>query len=166
MTVVAPSTKTARQARIAELLARGPVRSQSELARLLAEAGFAVTQATLSRDLEELGAVKLRRAGPGTAYALPGDPARPAGPDGRLGRILEDLLVATDASANLAVLRTPPGGAHLLASAVDRAGLPDVIGTVAGDDTVLVVTRGSRGGAALAGRLRQLAEAGSKGVNA
>jgi transcriptional regulator of arginine metabolism len=156
----APATKTARQGRIAELLARGTVRSQRELAGLLARQGVRVTQATLSRDLEDLGAVKVRRPGVGPVYAV-GDGSSAIGtgaPTVRLTRALEDLLVSVEASANLAVLRTPPGGAHLLASALDHAELTEVIGTVAGDDTVLAVTRDSNGGARLASRLRRLAE--------
>jgi transcriptional regulator of arginine metabolism len=161
----APLTKAARQARIVELVARQPVRSQGELAQLLAAEGVVVTQGTLSRDLEELGAIKLRGPDGGApAYVIPEDGApppvrsavEPAPP--RLARLLGELLVAADASGNLAVLRTPPGGAHFLASAIDRSGLPEVVGTIAGDDTVLVVTRETDGGAALADWLRELAE--------
>jgi transcriptional regulator of arginine metabolism len=161
-----PATKAARHARIAAVLARCAVHSQPELARLLAADGFAVTQATLSRDLDELGAVKLRGADGSLVYALPGEGGdrTPRGPEAaaaceaRLARTLEDLLVRADASANLVVLRTPPGGAHLLASAVDRAGLPDVLGTVAGDDTVLLVCRAPNGGDGVAAHLLRLAE--------
>jgi len=163
-TAVRPAlTKAGRQARIAALLSAGPVHSQSELGRLLADEGIAVTQATLSRDLEEIGAVKVRRPGAGTIYAvageLPGPTLRALGDDGetRISRLAVELLVSIDASANLAVARTPPGGAHLLASAIDRAALPDVLGTVAGDDTVLVITRDPAGGAAFADRLRRMA---------
>ena len=153
------ATKAARQARIVALLEQMPVRSQTELVRLLADEGVAVTQATLSRDLDELGAVKVRRPGEGTAYSVPdGAAGMPAVPAQRLARALEELLVSAEPSANLVVLRTPPGGAHLLASAVDRAGLAEVIGTVAGDDTVLVVARDPRGGTDLASRFRDLAE--------
>lgn len=150
-----PSTKVARQQRIADLVRRTPVRSQTELARLLAEKGLVVTQATLSRDLEELGATKVRRDN-GLVYAVDLD----HGPvDGdRLAKTLADLLVSAEPSANLVVLRTPPGGAHLLASALDRAGLDDVVGTIAGDDTVLVVTRRANGGAALARHLVRIAD--------
>src|SRR3954471_18159583 len=157
-------TKAGRQARIAGLLATSPVRSQSELGRLLSADGIDVTQATLSRDLEEIGAVKVRRPGVGTVYAVP--ESEPPGPalraladptDGRISRLAAELLVSVDASANLVVARTPPGGAHLLASAIDRADLPDVLGTVAGDDTVLLIARDPAGGAALAARLRRLA---------
>ncbi len=159
----APHTKAARQARVAEILAARQVQSQTELARLLAEQGVAVTQATLSRDLEELGAVKVRRAGGGLAYAIPDGAPVHAVEDaalGRLARLLEELLVSAEGAANLAVLRTPPGGAHFLASALDRAALPDVMGTVAGDDTVLVVSRDPAGGGELADHLRRLADGG------
>jgi len=161
----APATKAARQARISALIASMPIRSQSQLAELLAAEGVAVTQATLSRDLEEMGAVKVRRPGVGTVYAvgdeLPGPVLRALGErsEGRFSRLAAELLVGVDASANLVVLRTPPGGAQLLASAVDRAGLDDVLGTIAGDDTVLVVIRDPNGGPAFADRLRKMAGA-------
>ena len=162
----APATKAARQARIVELLGSQVVASQTQLGRLLADAGVAVTQATLSRDLDELGAVKVRTAA-GMAYAVPEENAPRGGTaeavDARLARLLEELLVSAEATGDLVVLRTPPGGAHLLGSALDRAGLPDVAGTLAGDDTVLLVTRSpgaspSPACAALAERLLRLAE--------
>jgi transcriptional regulator of arginine metabolism len=160
----APLTKAARHARIVALVSRQPVRSQGELAVLLAQEGIVVTQATLSRDLEELGAVKLRGPdGSGAAYVVPEDgtppPVRAAGDTTpqRLGRLLNELLVAADASGNLTVLRTPPGAAHFLASALDRAGLPEVVGTLAGDDTVMVVARAPLSGAELAERLMLIA---------
>jgi transcriptional regulator of arginine metabolism len=161
----APATKAARHAAIAEILRRVEVRSQPELAELLAGEGFAVTQATLSRDLVELGAVRVRR-GPGTlVYAVPGeggDRSPQAGVlqehlDGRLARLCEELLVTAEASANLVVLRTPPGAAQFLASAIDTAAPPWMIGTIAGDDTVLVVTREPDGGSAVAARFLALA---------
>jgi transcriptional regulator of arginine metabolism len=149
------STRAGRQARIVTLLSSHSVRSQSELATMLAEEGIDVTQATLSRDLEELGAVKLRGADGGTGvYVVPedGSPVRGvAGGTDRMARLLNDLLVSTDASGNLAVLRTPPGAAHYLASAIDRAALPHVVGTIAGDDTIFVVAREPMTGAELAG---------------
>jgi transcriptional regulator of arginine metabolism len=127
VTVVAPLTKAARQARIVELLETRTVPSQTELGRLLAEAGVAVTQATLSRDLEELGAVKVRTAA-GMAYAVPEENAPRGGTaeavDARLSRLLEELLVSAEATGELVVLRTPPGGAHYLGSALDRPGCP------------------------------------------
>jgi transcriptional regulator of arginine metabolism len=147
-----PLTRTARHARIVELIRETAVRSQTELVELLATGGVQVTQATLSRDLEELGAVKA-----GGVYLIPEDgraPLRQAEQaPARLVRLLRELLTGVDASANIAVLRTPPGAAQFLASALDRSGLPDVVGTIAGDDTILVVSRDAAGGTALADKL-------------
>jgi transcriptional regulator of arginine metabolism len=152
-----PGTRAARHARIVELIRDRPVRSQTELADLLAAGGVQVTQATLSRDLEELGAVKVRGADGPAAYLIPEDgkpPLRPAEQaPARLVRLLRELLTGVDASGNMAVLRTPPGAAQFLASALDRSGLPDVVGTIAGDDTILVVAREETGGAGLATKL-------------
>ena len=135
-------------------------RAAAELAALLADEGIDVTQATLSRDLEELGAVKLRGADGGVGvYVVPedGSPVRGvSGGTARLSRLLSELLVSTDSSANLAVLRTPPGGADYLASAIDRAALPYVVGTIAGDDTVFVAARDPMTGAELAAALESL----------
>ena len=154
-------TRAGRQARIVELLSANAVRSQTELAALLAEEGIETTQATLSRDLEELGAMKLRAAdGGGGVYVVPedGSPVRGVfGGTDRVSRLLSELLVSTDASGNLAVLRTPPGAAHYLASALDRASLPDVVGTIAGDDTILVIAREPTTGAQLAAKIEDLA---------
>jgi transcriptional regulator of arginine metabolism len=148
------TTRAGRQARIVAILSSAPVHSQTELAALLADDGIEVTQATLSRDLEELGAVKLRGAdGGGGVYVVPEDGSPVRGVTGgteRVARLLGELLVSTDASANLAVLRTPPGAAHYLASAIDRAALPEVVGTVAGDDTILVIAREPMTGAQVA----------------
>jgi transcriptional regulator of arginine metabolism len=164
-----PLTKAARQVRITHLVAGQTVRSQGELVDLLAAEGISVTQATLSRDLEDLGAVKRRSPDGGMAYHVPGDADAGAGVTdlgwSRLLRLLAELLVRVDASGNLAVLRTPPGAAQLLASAIDRASLPDVVGTVAGDDTLFVVSRAADGGAALAERMSQLAEGGSAALS-
>ncbi|OBJ71688.1 arginine repressor [Mycobacterium sp. 1274756.6] len=157
----APTTPTraGRQARIVALLAAGPVHSQGELAALLAAEGIEVTQATLSRDLEELGAVKLRGPEGGVGgYVIPedGNPMRLSGGTERLCRLLGELLVGTDASGNTAVLRTPPGAADYLASAIDRAALPYVVGTIAGDDTIFVLAREPMTGAELAAALVNL----------
>ncbi|WP_375478188.1 arginine repressor [uncultured Jatrophihabitans sp.] len=156
-------TKAARHARIVEVLAGRSVRSHAELAELLAAAGMHVTQATLSRDLDELGAVKLRTPDGGlAAYVVPEDGSPLAArrsddaPPHRLARLLSEMLTSAEASANLVVLRTLPGAAQFLASAIDRAALPDVLGTIAGDDTILVVARDARGGRALADRLLTL----------
>jgi len=159
--MTAAVTRSARQARIRALIEARPVTSQTHLAALLAESGVEVTQATLSRDLEELGAVKMRGSdGVPASYVLPPEnaPLRPAqAAPARLTRLLADLLTNAEGSANLAVLRTPPGAAQFLASAVDKVGLPDVLGTIAGDDTLLVVSRDPDGGPALADHLRALA---------
>ncbi|MEZ0164159.1 arginine repressor [Kineococcus sp. LSe6-4] len=158
-------TKAFRHDRIAAVLARYPVRSQTELATHLAQEGVAVTQATLSRDLVELGAVKVRDGDRGLVYALPAEggdrtPRRGVGQevlDARLARWCEELLVSAQASANLVVLRTPPGAAQFLASAVDHSVIPSLLGTIAGDDTVLVITRDPLGGDAVAARFLALA---------
>ena len=231
-----PATKAARQARIVAILSREQVHSQEQLASLLRQhAGMHVTQATLSRDLDELGVVRLRAAGGTLVYALPGDPGgpsshpgtafdypervraasgpsippapppapgaedaspharagtpgstgmaggtgavqppagqAPAGQDppaaqavpgggvsSRLVRYLKELLTSAEASANLVVLRTPAGAAQFLASAIDHAAWPAILGTVAGDDTVLVIARDPVGGDALAAEFLSLAE--------
>jgi transcriptional regulator of arginine metabolism len=154
-------TRAGRQARIIQLVTHHTIHSQTELAALLAGEGIEVTQATLSRDLDELGAVKLRGVNGGApVYVIPedGSPVRAvSGGTARLARVLSELLVSTDASGNLAVLRTPPGGAHFVASALDRAALPEVVGTVAGDDTILVVAREPLTGDQLAHRIEALA---------
>jgi transcriptional regulator of arginine metabolism len=150
--VTGPVTRAGRHARIVELIRQRAIRSQTELAELLAADGVQVTQATLSRDLEELRAVKV--AG---AYLIPEDGIRPLreveDAPARLLRLLRELLTGVDASGNIAVLRTPPGAAQFLASALDRSGLTDVVGTIAGDDTILVVARDVTGGKALADKL-------------
>ena len=237
----APATKAARQSRISAILAREQVHSQEQLAGLLTRyAGVHVTQATLSRDLDELGVVRLRAADGTLVYALPGDPGGPGSvpgtglPEGpppgpgtasddperirvtsapatdsasaagaggtsfangepavtaggsplaavpgtgpvpdpsvrlagaaaastmsRLVRYLKELLTSAEASANMVVLRTPAGAAQFLASAIDHAAWPAILGTVAGDDTVLVIARDPAGGEALAAEFRRLAE--------
>jgi transcriptional regulator of arginine metabolism len=214
VTPVSPVTKSARQAQITGILAQTAVRSQEELVELLAQRGVRVTQATLSRDLDELGAVRLRGPDGALVYALPGEPGGPgsrpgglgAGPAGpaarphrpgrpavpagvrgglgplarrtqvgqaasgvaaglpdrdppsRLARIAAEFLLSAEASANLVVLRTPAGAAQLVASAVDHAAWPTILGTVAGDDTVLVITRDPAGGPDVARSLLRIAE--------
>ncbi len=225
MATPAPGTKAARQARIAAILAREQVHSQEQLAGLLSQyTGMHVTQATLSRDLDELGVVRLRAAGGTLVYALPADPgghgslagtslagpgidfpdrtgpaaspsgfrasgdaasgqaggiaaadrvpgatereagavapssAAASGASPRLIRYLKELLTSAEASANLVVLRTPAGAAQFLASAIDHTTWPAVLGTVAGDDTVLVIARDPAGGEALAEDFLRLAE--------
>jgi len=179
VTATSPVTKAARHAQIAGILEQNPVRSQEELAEWLARRGVRVTQTTLSRDLVELGAVRLRRPDGALVYALPGSPggpgsqpgplpgiepqdvpasAEPDGLAGRLARAAAELLVSAEASANLVVLRTPAGAAQYFASVLDHARWSSILGTVAGDDTVLVIARDPAGGAELAAALLRLAE--------
>jgi len=161
-----PRTKAARQQRIIDLLSMHQVRSQAELARLLVADDVDVTQATLSRDLDELGAVRVRTGDGHLVYAVApegGSRVVVAGAEEhaameRLGRRLGELLVSADSSGNIVVLRTPPGGAHFLASAIDHSLLGDVIGTIAGDDTVLLVTAHHDGAAEVADHLLATAE--------
>ena len=150
-------TKNQRQHRIIRLLESQAVNSQTQLVALLAEQGVDATQATVSRDLEELGVVKVRLPGGDTAYALPELPVQQFAPDDHLRRVLGEWVVEVAHSGNLVVLRTPPGSAHVVGSALDRSGLDEVVGTVAGDDTVLVVVDEDAGGAAVADQLREVA---------
>ena len=165
--MTAPNTKAARHARIVDLLEHNAVPNQARLAELLEKDGLTVTQATLSRDLDELGAVKVVTDGQ-ALYAVPGEGGDPSpvaalGEDAavaRLARVAAEVLVSAEASANLVVLRTPPGAAQYLASVIDHSVLPTVIGTVAGDDTVLLVARDPDGGADVAAAMLRLAENG------
>lgn len=151
-----PATKAARQAMIVDLVRSQAVRSQNELAALLAERGLAVTQATLSRDLDDLRAERVRGLDGTLTYAVPGQAGDRA--SGSLERRCAELLVRAEHSGNLVVLHTPPGAAQFLASAIDHTAWPAVIGTIAGDDTVLVITREPSGGAAVAQRFLAMAQ--------
>lgn len=154
--------KARRQAHIADIVAAQPVTSQTELRRLLADEGFDVTQPTLSRDLLELRAVRVRRADGAIAYAIADDSAFDLKEGAaKLAKLCSDLLLRAEASGNLVVVRTPAGAAQYFASALDRAGWDDVLGCVAGDDTVLLITRDVAGGAAVAERLLTLGSEGS-----
>ena len=139
------------------MLEEHPVTSQDQLVELLAADGVVASQVTVSRDLEELGAVKVRMAGGDTVYAIPELPKDRVAPESHLKRVLGEWLVEVAHSANLVVLRTPPGSAHVVGSAIDRAGLADVLGSVAGDDTVLGIGSERVGGEAVARRLSELA---------
>jgi transcriptional regulator of arginine metabolism len=150
-------SKTQRQHRIEQLIEKHPVTSQVQLVELLAKSGVGATQATVSRDLEEIGAVKVRAAGGEPVYAVPELPRDRVTPEDHLRRVLGDWVVDVVSSANLVVVRTPPGSAHVVASALDRAAVKDILGTVAGDDTIIVVAAEKTGGAALGRRLAGLA---------
>jgi len=149
--------KPQRQHRIAKILADHAVTSQPQLVELLAEDGVRATQATVSRDLEDLGAIKVRVPGGETVYAIPELPTEQRAPEDHLRRVFGDWVVEVGHSGNLVVLRTPPGSAHVVGSALDRSGLPEILGTVAGDDTLIVVTAEEAGGAAVAKQLADLA---------
>ena len=150
------SNKAQRQHRIARLLEEHRVTNQAHLVELLASDGTDVNVSTVSRDLEELGAIKVRIPGGETAYAVPELPKEQVAPEDHLRRVLGDWVVEVDRSGDLVVVRTPPGSAHVVGSALDRAGLPGVIGTIAGDDTLLLIsTEGS--GAEVAANVHDLA---------
>ncbi len=157
----APATHTLgkpqRQHRVARLLADHAVTSQAQLVELLAADGVVATQATVSRDLEDLGAIKVRVGGGETVYAIPELPSQQRAPEDHLRRVFSEWVVEVAHSANLVVLRTPPGSAHVVASALDRSGLPGVLGTVAGDDTLVVIVADGVSGATMAGRLAEMA---------
>src|SRR5436305_10137391 len=149
--------KPQRQHRIARLLEEQAISSQAQLVEMLAADGVVATQATVSRDLEELGAVKVRIPGGAMAYAIPEHAKEGSVSDDHLRRVIGEFVVDVAYSGNVVVLRTPPGSAHVVASAVDRAGLADVLGTVAGDDTIFVVAPEGIGGAKVARKLSDLA---------
>ena len=171
-----PSTKTARHASIVQILSRERIRSQAQLRKALAQRGISTTQATLSRDLVELRATKIRAPGGELIYSMPEagapgqvhaggfaggeetDDSLPAHTTPRLARWCAELLVTAEWAGSQLVLRTPAGAAQLLAGAVDDAMMPGVLGCIAGDDTVLVVTRSPQVAAEVAGHLLALAD--------
>lgn len=163
-----PRTQAARRTRVVEILGARSIHSQEELRAVLAEEGFSVTQATLSRDLVEMGAVKVPTSDGRAAYAVtseqPSDRPEAAGETSRLARALHELAVSIDHSLNIVVVRTPPGGAQYLASAFDGAHWESILGTVAGDDTVLIVTRGADAGAEVAASILAMAEGRAGGL--
>ena len=148
--VLNSSSVSARRSKAISLIKAGVVHSQSDLVKLLKKAGFAVTQATASRDLEEVGAVRSRNEFGELIYQIG------TSSDGAISKSMplpSDLILSVESSGNLAVVRTPPGGAQFLASSLDNSGISSIIGTIAGDDTVLVVSKKSNGGAELAKEL-------------
>lgn len=151
------SAKVRRQQLITRLIGQNQITSQPQLVALLSDEGVSATQATVSRDLDEIGAIKVRGPGGATMYAIPEfEPDRRA-PSDQLRRVIGEWVAEVSVSANLIVLRTPPGCAHVVASALDRGGVEGLLGTVAGDDTVLCVSAESPAGRQLAGRLSHLA---------
>lgn len=149
--------KAQRQHLIARIIEEHAVHNQMDVVEFLSGEGVAATQATVSRDLEDLGAIKIRRGGGESAYAIPALPKEQVAPEDHLRRIFGEWVVELGVSGNLIVLRTPPGSAHVVASALDRSGADDVLGTVAGDDTVLVVIAAGVPAKRVASRLAELA---------
>jgi transcriptional regulator of arginine metabolism len=144
--------KGQRQRALTELLRSSLLASQEELAERLVAAGYAATQATVSRDLDQLGAVKLRKDGR-TGYALPASGGT-AGPG--LAAVVRDWVRSIVTAGDLVVIKTPPGSAHLVGVALDQAELDDVVGTICGDDTIFIATPGPARAAALTERLNML----------
>ncbi|MDR0782713.1 MAG: arginine repressor [Propionibacteriaceae bacterium] len=147
-------SRTRRQAAISDLIGRGLVTSQTQLRTMLAEQGMAVTQPTLSKDLADIGAIRIRSAEGGLVYALSDETGIPGA---TLDRLCTDMLVGAEASGNLVVVHTPPGGAQYFATGLDRADWDGVLGCVAGDDTVIVVTRDDPTGQRVAAQLLSFA---------
>lgn len=152
-----PKTRNARQAKILEILGKTRVTSQVQLSDLLLDEGIDITQATLSRDLDVLGAKKVKRDGGRSFYSVGGEMDQYVdqinGPREKLRRMIDELVVSSDNSGNIAMLRTPAGAAQYLASFIDRVGLDDVVGCIAGDDTIFVLAREPMTGKELAQRL-------------
>ena len=148
--------KEQRQRVLSELIRNQPLANQEELAERLARRGFAVTQATISRDLEQLGAIKVRREGR-LGYTLPDQFANGAPNATQLAAVIRDWVRSIDFAGNLVVLRTPPGSAHLIGVALDQAALPEVVGTICGDDTIFVAVRDAARAPHFAEKLRGLA---------
>lgn len=157
-----PDSVTSRRARVSEVLQQGEVTSQEQLRELLAAEGIVVSQGTLSRDLDAVGAVRHAHGNGPARYVLGSEQVLATLPrDEALARVIADLLVSAEAAGNIAVLRTPPGGAQYLAGSLDRSGLEQVVGSVAGDDTVLVVARTLRAAQELCADLVDLASRGA-----
>lgn len=150
-------SKVQRQHLIAGLLSDHAVASQERLVTLLADLDCVATQATVSRDLDDLGAIKVRGPDGESVYAIPEHPKDQRAPEDHVRRVLAEWVIQIDHSHNLVVLRTPPGTANVVAVALDRSGHPDIVGTIAGDDTILVIAAESTTGTDLADELRRTA---------
>jgi transcriptional regulator of arginine metabolism len=142
--------KERRQRAIADMIRANALANQEQLAERLGSLGFAATQATISRDLEQLGAVKVRRGGQ-LSYALA--EAIPNGAPPRLAAVFRDWVRSVDTAANLVVIRTPPGSAHLVGVALDHSNFPEIVGTICGDDTIFVACKAPADAEALSVRL-------------
>jgi len=151
------TTKRQRQQVIVQLLAEQSVRSQTQLVELLGSEGIETTQKTVSKDLDELGSVTVRGSGGKIIYAIPELPSEQHLPEDHLKRVLGEWVVDVSSSGNIVIMRTPPGSAHVVASAIDRAGVDTILGTVAGDDTIMIITNEGSSGSAVADSLRKTA---------
>jgi transcriptional regulator of arginine metabolism len=147
--------RSRRQRAIAEIIASEAVASQEEVTARLAELGYSVTQATVSRDLERMGAVKVKRGGV-LAYTLADQLAESDWAADRLQRIVRDWVLSVEAAGNMIVIKTPPGSAHLVGLALDQSKLPEIAGTVSGDDTLFLVVREGAVAAEVAERFRRM----------
>ncbi len=150
-------TKTQRQHRIGELIERELISTAAQLVARLQDEGITATQATVTRDLQELGTIKVRDEHGSRRIVLSSASRTSSPPLDHLRRMMGEWVVSVESSANLVVLRTPPGCAHVVASALDRSALDGVLGSVAGDDTLLVIASDEHGGASLAKKFRELA---------
>ena len=157
-------TKTQRQAKITELLEKQVISTAAQLVNLLQIEGWAVTQATVTRDLQELGSIKIRDENGSRRIVLADTPKIAPAPVDHLRRMMGEWVISVERSSNLVVVRTPPGCAHVVASALDRSALSGVLGSIAGDDTVLIIASDTLGGEGLAQQLRALAGLDSAGL--
>lgn len=151
------STKARRQQLITRFIEQHEVGNQAQLVEMLLSEHLSATQATVSRDLDELGAIKVRTVSGSSVYALPEFAPDRVAPLEQLRRVMGEWVGEVTSSSNLVVVRTPPGCAHVVASALDRSAVDGLIGTVAGDDTVICIAGESSTGQRLAAHLRQLA---------
>jgi transcriptional regulator of arginine metabolism len=149
--------RTRRLKAIADLIRAEPLASQEEVTARLRALGFPVTQATVSRDLDQMGAVKVKRGGALT-YAMPDQIGDSDWAAARLQRIVGDWVQSVESAGNLLVLKTPPGSAHLVGLALDQAKLPEIAGTICGDDTLFVALRDAVDPAGFAERFRSLSD--------
>jgi len=149
-------SKVQRQTTISRLIGDHEVTSQPQLIELLAEHGIDATQATVSRDLDDIGAIKVRVPSGNTVYAIPEFAPDRLAPVDQLRRVMGEWVADVSHSGNIVVLRTPPGCAHVVASALDRSRIEGLLGTVAGDDTLMCVSAATDG-SPLADHLRDLA---------
>jgi transcriptional regulator of arginine metabolism len=150
-------SKIQRQQRVSEILDREVISTAAQLVTRLQSEGYAATQATVTRDLQDLGTVKIRDSHGSRRIVVASTPAVSAAPIDHLRRMMGEWAGSIEHSLNIVIVRTPPGCAHVVASALDRSALDNVMGSIAGDDTILVIADEHFGGAALAAQLRELA---------